>query len=53
MFDLTGKVFIVTGVTSGLGYAAAKALVDSAVAKYGRLDGAVNNADNGQSTMLL
>ena len=26
MFDLTGKVFIVTGVTSGLGYAAAKAL---------------------------
>ena len=91
MFDLTGKVFIVTGATSELGYAAAKALaaqgakvvlagrrenkgkaveqeivdaggsalfvttdvsdkaqlkalVDSAVAKYGRLDGAVNNA---------
>ena len=26
MFDLTGKVFIVTGVTSGLGYAAAQVL---------------------------
>lgn len=100
MFELNGKVILVTGATSGLGYASAKALakqgakvvlagrreangkelektiiedggeayfvkadvedktqikalVDAAVAKYGRLDCAVNNAGIAQPYIPL
>ena len=100
MFELNGKVILVTGATSGLGYASAqslakqgakvvlagrredngkalekaiiedggeayfvktdvedklqiKALVDAAIAKYGRLDCAVNNAGIAQPYIPL
>jgi NADP-dependent 3-hydroxy acid dehydrogenase YdfG len=44
MSDLTGRVVAITGASSGIGEAHARAFVEGAHAEHGRLDALVNNA---------